>query len=100
MNEQDIFNSFLLPSLLEQGILLDNTSFKETKYMTLYGNDSGMDSIALVTFIISVEEKLRASGFSHISLSSEKAFSVENSPFNTIQALVGFISCSIEETKL
>jgi D-alanine--poly(phosphoribitol) ligase subunit 2 len=57
----------------------------------LFGRGSRLDSLGLVNFIVSVEEKINDKhGFS-ISLADEKAMSQKNSPFLSVDTLAEYI---------
>ena len=56
----------------------------------LFGNESFLDSMGLVSIVIDIESAFLNKGI-EISLTSEKAMSVRNSPFRTISTLADFI---------
>lgn len=55
------------------------------------GNESQMESIDLVSFILLVEDKINSEFNSSISLMDEKAFSSKNSPFKNAESLMNYI---------
>jgi acyl carrier protein len=57
----------------------------------LFGPNSRLDSMGLVTLLIDVEEALAAEGVA-VTLSDEKAVSRTRSPFRSVPALVAYIS--------
>jgi len=56
----------------------------------LYGNESTLDSLELVTVIIDIESYFLDKDIS-ITLTSEKAMSIKYSPFLTVKTLSDFI---------
>lgn len=92
--ETKIISDFIIPSLkeLDLGLNLDSFSEKEIKNSILFGENAILDSIGLVTLIISIEEKLKETSDEPISLSNEKAFSPTHSPFKTVETLSNYIS--------
>jgi acyl carrier protein len=61
-----------------------------------YGQKGLLDSIALVSLIVSVEERLSEMGY-NVTIASEKAFSRKISPFLNIRTLVNFIEELLDE---
>ena len=57
----------------------------------LFGPNSPMDSLGLVTFIVALEEKIETNTGKTVRLVSEKAMSRKNSPFLTMGALANYI---------
>jgi len=62
----------------------------------LFGDDGYLDSMAVVSLLIDIEESLLEKGF-EISLSDERAMSEKNSPFKSIPALTNYIAKLIEK---
>lgn len=62
----------------------------------LFGNESALDSMALVNVVIDIESFFHAQGH-NIALTSERAMSRKNSPFRTVSALTDFILELLEE---
>ena len=56
----------------------------------LYGPESTLDSLSLVTLLIDIEEALLDAGH-EVSLSDERAMSQQQSPFRDVQTLVAYI---------
>ncbi|GGB29499.1 hypothetical protein GCM10011505_08540 [Tistrella bauzanensis] len=59
--------------------------------LILYGTGGVFDSMGLVNFLTTVEEKLEDDLGAMVSLTSEKAVSRKVSPFASVRALTGFI---------
>ena len=58
----------------------------------LYGKNGPLDSIGLVNLVVLIEERINDQLKLNILLADEKAFSQENSPFSTGEALVNYIN--------
>ena len=77
---------------LENEILINPTS--KTK---LYGINGGLDSLALVSFITDIEEKISGNFDKDIVLADEKAMSAKTSPFRNVETLTLYIEKLLEE---
>ena len=66
----------------------------ETK---LFGPDSELDSILLVNLIVSVEENIEELSGEYIPIADERAFSLDESPFKSIETLVDHIEILLNE---
>lgn len=78
---------------LENKIPLD-----EGNNTPLFGKTSVLDSLGLVSVIVSVEEKVEDEFGVHIVLADERAISQKHSPFRTIGSLGDYIAILIEES--
>lgn len=58
----------------------------------LYGPKGILTSLNLVTLVVDLEEVIASDYGKNITLTHEKTFSVQNSPFKTIANLAGYIS--------
>lgn len=72
---------------------LENPTLK-TK---LYGGSSSLDSLALVSFIADLEEKIDEEFDKQIVLADEKAMSQRTSPFRNVESLVNYIQKLLDE---
>lgn len=63
----------------------------------LYDPSSGLDSVNLVRLIIETEQKIEEAFGINISLTSEKAFSLQNTPFRTVETLATLILDLMQE---
>ena len=63
----------------------------------LFGPDSPLDSLGLVSLLIDVEEALGDRGF-EVTLSDARAMSRSASPFRTVPAFVAYISDMLSRT--
>jgi acyl carrier protein len=65
-----------------------NSPTQETK---LYGGNAALDSLALVSLIIDIEERISDELDIDIVLADEKAMSQRTSPFRTVETLRNYI---------
>jgi acyl carrier protein len=65
----------------------------------LFGSDSAIDSIGLVSIIVEIESRISEELDISVSLADEKAMSQKNSPFRTIKSLSDYIEDAIERQK-
>jgi acyl carrier protein len=63
----------------------------------LIGSKGILDSLAFVSFLITVEQRINQQFNKHISLNSEKAFSQSHNPFRSVGTLVEYIKENWEE---
>lgn len=71
-----------------------NNITKETK---LYGGSGTLDSLALVSFITDLEERISDEFEKNIVLADEKAMSQRTSPFRDVETLTNYIQKLLEE---
>tara|TARA_Y100000591_G_C21777109_1_gene668946 strand:+ start:362 stop:634 length:273 start_codon:yes stop_codon:yes gene_type:complete len=58
----------------------------------IFGGKSSIDSLGLVTFLITLEQKIEDNLGKKITIADEKAISMKNSPFRDVNTLKNFIS--------
>ena len=58
---------------------------------SIYGEDSNLDSLGLVSFIIGLEQNIEDKFDHSVSLADEKAMSQKSNPFNNINSLADYI---------
>jgi acyl carrier protein len=63
----------------------------------LYGESGKLNSLGLVNFIVSVEQKIGEQFDTTINLANEKAMSQRNSPFRRVETLVDYILQLLKE---
>ncbi len=84
-------------TLVELNDELDNRNFESpTSKTRLYGTE-GMDSLALVSFITDLEERVSDEFEKDIVLADEKAMSFKTSPFRSVESLTSYIKLLLEE---
>ena len=71
-----------------------NTPSKETK---LFGSDGALDSLALVSLITDLEERISDELDKDIVIADERAMSKRSSPFKDVASLTAYICNLIEE---
>lgn len=69
----------------------ERIDLKEGEMTKLFGGDGVLDSLGLVSFIVSVEEALEDEFGISILLADEKAMSRRTSPFSRVSNLVDYI---------
>jgi acyl carrier protein len=73
-----------------------NLQLKKSLDTVLMGENSNLDSLGIVNFIVSVEERIEDEFDKSILLADEKAMSSEESPFSSINNLSNYISSLLE----
>jgi hypothetical protein len=58
----------------------------------LYGRGARIASMALVSFIVAVEDNLREAFGLSVTLANEKAMSMERSPFKTLGSMIDYVA--------
>lgn len=74
-----------------------NHQLNKSPTTILFGRGGQLDSLALVSFIIEVEEKINEELGVSIALADERALSQKNSPFSTLQKLTQYVNLLIHE---
>jgi D-alanine--poly(phosphoribitol) ligase subunit 2 len=64
----------------------------------LYGKNSKLDSLGLVSLIVAVEELLEEKFETIITIADERAISQKESPFRTVSTLADYIVMLVEES--
>ncbi len=75
----------------------ENARLRKEPAEVLLGADSKLDSMGLVSFLVTVEQRVTTDTGTPITLASEKAFSLRNSPFATVQTLAAYIDELLKE---
>jgi acyl carrier protein len=65
----------------------------------LFGKDGLLDSMALVSLVMSLEQEIAERFGAEIALADEKALSQKHSPFRTIGSLVSYANGEIEAAR-
>jgi acyl carrier protein len=86
-----VFEEILLPLVgeIEEEV---GEEIAKDRATTLLGEESALDSLAVVTFLVSVEEQLEQEAGREIKLVDERAMSRRASPFRTLGTLADHIS--------
>tara|TARA_Y100001980_G_C14434272_1_gene222018 strand:- start:402 stop:686 length:285 start_codon:yes stop_codon:yes gene_type:complete len=72
-----------------------HSSYQEMKVVAdteIFGGNSKLDSLGLVTFLVSLEQKIEDAYGIQITIADEKAMSLTNSPFRTVGSLNDYLS--------
>ena len=69
-----------------------NEHISENLNSTIYGKNSTLDSLGLVSFIVELEQNIEDDFEQAISLADEKAMSQKTSPYQNINTLADYIS--------
>lgn len=65
----------------------------------LFGKGALLDSLALVTMVVDLEQRLEETFSITLTLADDRAMSQRNSPFRSIGALVDYLMQLIDEEK-
>ena len=76
-----------------------NLQLQKTIDQVLFGESGSLDSLALVTLIMMIEEKIEDELDVSIVLADERAMSQKNSPFRTVEALRNYISLLLKDAE-
>ena len=63
----------------------------------LFGKDGKLDSLGLVTFLVTIEQNIEDEFDVSITIADERAMSQKHSPFRTAGALVDYIKMLLKE---
>ncbi len=63
----------------------------------LFGKDATLDSMDLVQLIVLYEQTLQELTATSICITDDRAWSYENSPFHTVESLVGYVMDQLQE---
>jgi hypothetical protein len=63
----------------------------------LLGASGTLDSLSLVSLLVTVEQQIATDFNMPVTLASEKAFSMRNSPFASIGSLIDYVQSLVEE---
>ena len=101
MNNEEFMEAriekIIIDTLKELNEELENEAFLNPNSKTkLYGGDGAMDSLALVSFIADLEDKISDEFEKDIILADEKAMSSKTSPFRNVESLSSYIKGSLE----
>ena len=94
---QEKIEKIIIETLKELNEELENEAFLNPNSKTkLYGANGAMDSLALVSFIADLEDKISDEFEKDIILADEKAMSAKTSPFRNIESLSSYIKELLE----
>ena len=94
---QEKIEKIIIDTLKELNEELENEAFLNPNSKTkLYGGNGAMDSLALVSFIADLEDKISDEFEKDFVLADEKAMSAKTSPFRNIESLTSYIKSLLE----
>lgn len=94
---QEKIEKIIIDTLKDLNEELENEAFLNPNSKTkLYGGNGAMDSLALVSFIADLEDKISDEFEKDIILADEKAMSAKTSPFRNIESLTSYIKSLLE----
>ena len=71
--------------------------FSTTLKTVLFGKDGKLDSLGLVTLLVTIEQNIEDEFDVSITIADERAFSQKRSPFRTIGTLADYIDMLLKE---
>ena len=75
----------------------DNEEIVFNESSVIYGDNSPLDSLALVSLIVAVEQNIEEKYDISITLADERAMSLENSPFRSVRSLADYVETILKE---
>jgi acyl carrier protein len=72
---------------------------RKTPDTRLFGSQQVLDSLHLVSLLITIERELEDTFGLALTLANERALSMQESPFRTIESLANYIEILINETQ-
>jgi acyl carrier protein len=88
----NIAEQLIFPALEEIKQVLQNPEDLVLSLDTeLFGTNSALDSMSFVSFIVSLEQIINDKYNKEITIADEKAMSMKNSPFKTVQTLAEYL---------
>ena len=84
-------------SEVSNSIYTDNEEIVINENSVIYGDNSPLDSLALVSLIVAVEQNIEDEFGISITLADERAMSQENSPFRSVRSLADYVETILKE---
>lgn len=81
-------------------LLPENESIANSPDTVLFGRTGKLDSLGLVSFIVTTERLIEEKFGRSITLANEKALSQRRSPFSTIGTFTDYIYLRLQEEKI
>ena len=95
---QQKIEKIIVEALVELNEELENEHLNNpTSETKLYGGSGALDSLALVSLITDLEERISDEFEKDIILADEKAMSQRTSPFRSVETLTNYIQKLLEE---
>ncbi len=90
---RDKIRSMLIDSI-KRYFVQSGTALEVNDDLRLFGHDALLDSLGLVTVLVSFEAAINDQFETQIVLADERAMSMERSPFRTVSTLVDY-TCAL-----
>lgn len=91
-------NDIIVQTLLEINEEIENENLVTITLKTkIFGANGALDSLALVSFIVDLEERISDEFSKNIVLADEKAMSQKTSPFRDVASLTTYIAKLLRE---
>ena len=88
----------IVKGCLKEAILqFGGADVEVTDDTVIVGQDAVLDSVAVVSLIVDIEQRLEQEHDVSVTLASEKAMSQKNSPFRTVGVLADHVIATIAE---
>ena len=84
-------------SEISNSIYTDNEEIVINENSVIYGDNSQLDSLELVSLIVAVEQNIEDEFGISITLADERAMSQENSPFRSVRSLADYVETILKE---
>ena len=95
---QQKIEKIIVEALVELNEELENENLNNpTSETKLYGGSGALDSLAFVSLITDLEERISDEFEKDIILADEKAMSQRTSPFRSVETLTNYIQKLLEE---
>ncbi len=96
MNDKSNTKEFILKliySIIDEHNLLNPEDLKLEKSLktSLFGNESNLDSLGLVNFLVEVENTIKINFDQDICVINEELFLEENGPYDNVETLLDYI---------
>ena len=79
--------------------LPEGQKLEKTRETRLFGDESVLTSLALVSLIVAVEEAVERDLGATITIADERAMSAKQSPFRTVQTLAEYVVTLVGESR-
>ncbi len=76
---------------------INSIDIKKSEYTVLFGQGSKIDSLTLVQIVIAVEQFVNEEFDTQIVVADDKAFSLKNSPFKSVDFLKKYLYIKLDE---
>lgn len=76
---------------------LEDKEIKKSPETPLFGSGDSLDSLDLINLITILEEKLEEKFGEYVSLADERAMSLDESPFKTVETLQKYIKILLND---